>query len=247
MPWWTLDGVDNRAGRPANRPDLLAQVLDPPTTSDLVTKLQSSQVRGGSRGEALDACRMRGDCLRHAAGDPGGSGQERREGRRAIQRQRAGLGEGGALASQFVISIDRYNTDQEREVLATALKQGGYPAFLPALRKSPLVGKITAGKQEFNIRYAYQKQTAATATRNGRTIVIVTDKPVYFVGGGKAEAKPREGYEVAVAQFDVDDVGLGSGTMAMAARVKPGGDAGVQIDDYADKPVQLTTVRKLLK
>ena len=156
-------------------------------------------------------------------------------------------GEGGALASQFVISIDRYNTDQERDVLATALKQGGYPAFLPALRKSPLVGKITAGKQEFNIRYAYQKQTAATATKNGRTIVIVTDKPVYFVGGGKAEAKPREGYEVAVAQFDVDDVGLGSGTMAMAARVKPGGDAGVQIDDYADKPVQLTTVRKLLK
>jgi hypothetical protein len=35
--------------------------------------------------------------------------------------------------------------------------------------------------------------------------------------------------------------------MAMAARVKPGGPAGVEIDDYADKPVQLSTVRKLLK
>ena len=156
-------------------------------------------------------------------------------------------GEAGALATTFVISIDRYNTDQERDMLATALKQGGYPAFLPVLRKSPLVGHITAGKQQFDIRYAYQKPSAATATKNGRTIVIVTDKPVYFVGGGKADAKPREGYEVAVAQFDVDDVGLGSGTMAMAARVKPGGPAGVQIDDYADKPVQLTTVRKLLQ
>jgi hypothetical protein len=156
-------------------------------------------------------------------------------------------GEAGALATTFVISIDRYNTDQEREMLVTALKQGGYPGFLPALRKSPLVGHITADKQQFDLRYAYQKQSAATATKNGRTIVIVTDKPVYFVGGGKADAKPREGYEVAVAQFDVDDVGLGSGTMAMAARVKPGGPAGVQIDDYADKPVQLTTVRKLLQ
>jgi hypothetical protein len=67
------------------------------------------------------------------------------------------------------------------------------------------------------------------------------------VGGGQADAKPREGYEVAVAQFDVDSIGLGAGTMAMAARVKPGGPAGVQIDDYADQPVKLTTVRRLLK
>jgi len=156
-------------------------------------------------------------------------------------------GEGGALASQFVVAIDRYNTDKERDVLATALKQGGYPAFLPALRKSPLVGHIKAGKQQFDIRYAYQREATTTATGGGRTIVVVTDKPVYFVGGGAVQAKAREGYEVAVAQFEVDEVGLGKGTMAMAARVKPGGAAGVEIDDYAEKPVQLSTVRKLLK
>jgi hypothetical protein len=156
-------------------------------------------------------------------------------------------GGAGALASQFVIAIDRYNTDKERDALATALKQGGYPAFLPALRKSPLVGHIKAGTQQFDIRYAYQREATGSSAGKGRTIVIVTDKPVYFVGGGRADAKPREGYEVAVAQFDVDDVGLGKGTMAMAARVKPGGPAGVEIDDYAEKPVQLSTVRKLLK
>lgn len=156
-------------------------------------------------------------------------------------------GDGGALASQFVIAIDRYNSDKERDVLATALKQGGYPAFLPELRKLPRVGQITVGSQKFDIRYAYSRPNSNTATSSGRTIVVVTDKPMFFVGGGRADAKPREGYEVAVAQFDVDDVGLGKGTMAMAARVKPGGPAGVQIDDYADKPVELTTVRKLLK
>lgn len=156
-------------------------------------------------------------------------------------------GDAGAQASQFVIAIDRYNTDQERDVLATALKQGGYPAFLPALRKSPLVGHLKAGTQQFDIRYAYQRESTNTATGGGRTIVIVTDKPVFFVGGGAVQAKPREGYEVAVAQFQVDEVGLGQGTMAMAARVKPGGPAGVEIDDYAEKPVKLSTVRKLLK
>jgi hypothetical protein len=156
-------------------------------------------------------------------------------------------GDGGALASQFVIAVDRYNTDAERDALATVLKQGGYPAFLPALRKSPVVGHITVGKEQFDIRYAYAKASATTATKDGRTIVVVTDKPLFFVGGGRADAKPRAGYEVAVAQFDVDDIGLGSGTMAMAARVKPGGPAGVQIDDYADKPVKLTTVRRLIQ
>jgi hypothetical protein len=153
----------------------------------------------------------------------------------------------GALASQFVIAIDRYNTEKERDVLATALTQGGYPAFLPALRKAPLVGHVKAGTQTFDIRYAFQRPANTTATGGGRTIVVVTDKPVYFVGGGAVQAKAREGYEVAVAQFEVDEVGLGKGTMAMAARVKPGGPAGVQIDDYAEKPVQLATVRKLLK
>jgi hypothetical protein len=66
------------------------------------------------------------------------------------------------------------------------------------------------------------------------------------VGGGSTDAKPRAGYEVAVIQIDVDSVGLGKGTMTAAARVKPGGETGVQIDDYADNPIKLVTVvRKL--
>jgi len=42
----------------------------------------------------------------------------------------------------------------------------------------------------------------------------------------------------------LDKGGKGDGTMAAAARVKPGGETGVRIDDYAEKPVTLTaTVR----
>ena len=44
--------------------------------------------------------------------------------------------------------------------------------------------------------------------------------------------------------MEVDDVGLGTGTMAAAARVKPGGDAGVQIDDYAEEPIKLIAVNR---
>ena len=74
---------------------------------------------------------------------------------------------------------------------------------------------------------------------------MVTDKPVFFVGGGKHNAKPRAGYEVAVIQLLMDEVGLGSGrdgggraSEAQAAR------RGVQIDDYADEPIKLVTVSR---
>jgi hypothetical protein len=148
----------------------------------------------------------------------------------------------GSVAATIQIHIQRYTPDFDRTAVETALKQGGYPAFVTALRKAPEVGSVTAGDQKFPIRWARELKTD-----KGRTIVVVTDKPMFFVGGGRTEAKPRAGYEVAVIQLLVDEIGLGTGTMAAAARVKPGGDTGVQIDDYADEPIKLVTVsRKIL-
>ena len=42
--------------------------------------------------------------------------------------------------------------------------------------------------------------------------------------------------------MSIDDVGLGNGSMAAAANVKPGGESGVEINDYADKPIKLVSV-----
>jgi hypothetical protein len=151
-------------------------------------------------------------------------------------------GAAGAAATTLRIQIDRYTPDFDRTSVEEALKTGGYPKFLTALRQAPVVGSVSMGDQQFAIRYARQQ-----ATPKGRTISIVTEKPVYFVGGGSADAKPRAGYEVAVLQFNVDEVGLGSGKMAAAARVRPGGDTGVQIDDYGSEPIDLVTVSKVIK
>jgi hypothetical protein len=148
----------------------------------------------------------------------------------------------GVAAATLQIHIERYTPEADRIAVETALKQGGYANFLNALRKAPDVGYVQLGNDKTTIRWARQ-----TDTPKGRTIVVVTDKPMFFVGGGAATAKPRAGYEVALIQMNVDDIGLGSGTMAAAARVRPGGEAGVQIDDYADAPIKLVTVsRKLL-
>ncbi|HET7220274.1 MAG TPA: hypothetical protein VFJ02_19600 [Vicinamibacterales bacterium] len=143
----------------------------------------------------------------------------------------------GAAAATIHVEVQQYSTDADRTAVESALKAGGYPAFLTALRKAPEVGTVSTGSQKWTIRYARERKTD-----QGRSIVVVTDKPIYFVGGGSVDAKPRAGYEVAVIQIDVDDVGLGTGSMAAAARVKPDGEGGVRIDDYAEQPIKLVSV-----
>jgi len=145
----------------------------------------------------------------------------------------------GGITVPMVITIDRYSPERARNSMTDALKFRGYPGFLEALRAAPRAGAVEAAGQSFVIRWARQVDAAA-----GRTISIVTDTPVYFVGGGRRGAKPTAGYEVAVAQLTLDKAGHGTGTMAAAARVKPGGETGVRIDDYAETPVTLkATVR----
>jgi hypothetical protein len=149
------------------------------------------------------------------------------------------VGKTGAAAATFKIRVDRYVADHDRDAIRAALKGGGYPAFLTALRAAPGLGELTHADQTFTVRWATQEPVT-----NGRTIVLITDKPVAFVGGGAINPKPRDGYEVAVIRMNMDDSGLGSGEMAAAARVKPGGATGVVIDDYAEKPIKLVSVVK---
>lgn len=121
--------------------------------------------------------------------------------------------------------------------MTDGLKYRGYPGFLAALRDSPVVGSLEVGGRKFPIRWARQEASGAR-----RTITIVTDKPVYFVGLGKPGAKSTAGYEIAVAKLDVDASGAGEGILAAAARVKPRDVTDVEIDDYAETPLKLSVL-----
>lgn len=151
--------------------------------------------------------------------------------------------EGGAGAATVQIDVKRYTPDPERTAVESALKTGGYPAFLTALRKAPEVGAVSFGTRRWPIRWARERSTGEYK----RTIVLVTDEPIFFVGGGRIDAKPREGYEVALLQLNIDTAGFGTGVMTAAARVKPDGDGGVIVDDYADKPIELTSVTRKIQ
>lgn len=149
---------------------------------------------------------------------------------------------GLAGAGYVDIHINKYSSDKERDALMTAFKSGGYPALLTALRQAPTVGTVKVGGDTFEVRWAREQRSG----ENRRTITVVTDKPMLFVGGGAVNAKPREGYDLAVMQFDMDDSGVGNGTMAAAAKIKPGGPNGFELDDYADQPIKLVSISRSL-
>jgi hypothetical protein len=159
-----------------------------------------------------------------------------------VAMAQAANSQGAAVTGTVTIQINKYTTDQDRTRIQDALRIGGYPGFLPELRKAPEVGYVELNGKKTSVRWARQQPSD-----KGRTIAIVTDTPIFFVGGGAVDAKPRAGFDVAVIQIDVDSVGIGTGTMAAAARVRPGGATGVQIDDYAETPIKLTSVRKSFK
>jgi hypothetical protein len=151
--------------------------------------------------------------------------------------------QGGAAAATIQIDISRYTPAPDRTAVQAALKTGGYPAFLTALRKAPEVGAVSFGDRKWSIRWARERPSGDHA----RSIVVVTDQPIFFVGGGNPDAKPRAGFEVALIEFQIDNAGLGSGSMTAAARIKPGGDDDVLVEDYAAKPMKLVTVTRKIK
>jgi hypothetical protein len=151
-------------------------------------------------------------------------------------------GEAGAAATSITIKLQQYSTDADRLAAEQALKGGGQDALIAALGKAPVAGTLTISGRSFEIRYARQERLP-----NGRTIVLVTDKPVYFAGGGSVDAKPREGYAVALLKFRMDDSGMGyNGTMAAAAKVKIGA-GGVEVEDYAGKLFEIKTITRDLR
>jgi len=146
----------------------------------------------------------------------------------------------GGASGTLEVRVSRYTPDFDRKTVEEALRLGGYPRFLPALRNAPEVGQLVlAGGPAYTIRYAREK-----VDDDVRTIVLVTDRPVLFIGGGRAESKPRAGYEIALVQIVVPKTGPASGTMAAAARVRPDGTGGVVLDDYAEDPITLTNIAR---
>jgi hypothetical protein len=136
-----------------------------------------------------------------------------------------------AVTSSVTVRVDRLMEESRRKRVADALRHGGYGNFLPALRVLPPVGTITFNARTVDIRYTREQQETT-----GRRLVLVADRPLFFLGDF---SKARAGYELTIVELRFDAQGGVAGTMAGAARVKLSPDDGLVLDDYADAPVRL--------
>src|SRR5262245_16896016 len=114
------------------------------------------------------------------------------------------LGRNASASAEVTIHIAEYTSESDRAAIQEELRIGGYQGFLPALRSAPQVGYV-----EMNGRKVVARWTRQQTADKGRTISIVTESPLAFLGGAAVDAKSRKGYEVAVIQLTVDATGSG--------------------------------------
>jgi len=135
------------------------------------------------------------------------------------------------------IAIDRWANDEERGSVMKAVKTGGTPALHKLLTAMPDSGTIEVGLKKVAIKYAFAHPTGA-----GRIVTIVTADPIHHLGGSLPDAKPKAGYDVAVALLILEGAG-GHGELAPAAKVKTNADGAIVIDDYGSAKVWLKDVK----
>ena len=149
-------------------------------------------------------------------------------------------GAGGAAATAPVtVTIDRKMAPSEADPLVAAFRTGGAAALRKALVGVKPTGTVQVGAG----KATPSRLTIERATGGGRLLTIVTDEPLLFLGAGVPGSKPKEGFDFAVLDIQVDAKGAGSGTLAPAAKIKVNEGAFV-VEDYGGETVRLTAVKK---
>jgi hypothetical protein len=146
---------------------------------------------------------------------------------------------GASLTAPVAIDVTGWTSDADRKRLAGVLKSGGDAALQKQLAEMKTLGTITFGKIAFDAKYAY-----AMTSSEGRIITVVTTTPMFFIGAGAPDAKPKDGHKFGVVTIEVNDAGTGRGTLTPAASVKMSDSDAIVVQDYSVELVTLPDVRK---
>lgn len=144
-------------------------------------------------------------------------------------------------AGTIDIVINRWSTDQERDELLAALREGGPDGLLRALQKikDPAGYIRTPSSIGYPLRFARQISMAD----GGRRIIIATDRYVSFL---EATTQPRSAdYPFMLVDIRMSADGKGTGKLMPLAKVTANEDHTVEIENYSSEPVRLTEVREL--
>ena len=146
---------------------------------------------------------------------------------------------GAAAARPVTIVVDRKMPQSEADRFLAAFKAGGTEGLRKALVGVPPTGSVRIA----NGAPTPTRLTLERPTASGRLITIVTDAPMIFLGSSLPGAKPREGYDFAIIDLELDASGAGSGTFTPAAKVTVRQGVFV-VEDYSGEVAKLTGVSR---
>ena len=146
----------------------------------------------------------------------------------------------GARTGTVDLTINRWSTDAERDLLLTVFREKGQDALLAALQKLPVVGGINSpGSLKYDIHFARQRPEA----EGGRMIFLMTDR---YIGAWEAANRPRTiDYPFTLIQLAVDKNGKGIGKASIATKITEAADGTIELENFSNQPVALNEVRKV--
>jgi hypothetical protein len=148
-------------------------------------------------------------------------------------------------ADSVDITIDRWTTDAEATLLHDALIEKDSDALLKAIHKiTPRVGVIRRANGGLGWDIQYARRTDLPS--GGYRVVFATDRPMSFF---EAANRPRSAdYEFLWAELHIGADGEGEGKLVPRAKITYDKDKRVvEIENYANLPVQLTKVTEVKK
>jgi len=149
----------------------------------------------------------------------------------------ASLGTG--RSSVIDITINRWSTDQEREMLLTTLQEFGQDKLLAALEKiRPPVGYMrTPNSIGYDLYYARNNPQPD----GSRKVVLATNRRVSFREAAN-NARSME-YQFTLIELHLDKSGKGEGKLVPAAKVSwDTKEKKIEIENYNALPVDLVNV-----
>ena len=147
---------------------------------------------------------------------------------------------GKSASVPVTIRIDRFISEADRDKVVAAVKAQTPGEPQKTLAAMSDVGYLAIGEKRTPLKYAY-----ARSTGGGRLITVVTAQAVYYLGGSEPNAKPKEGYDIALALLVLDGQDTGDGELAPAVKLKVDAAGAIVTNDYGSDVVRLTKVAKV--
>lgn len=141
--------------------------------------------------------------------------------------------------AQVQIVIDRWTTDEEREMVLKATTDQDERSVAKALASLEPVGYFREiSKRGYDLRYARK-----TTEGDKSVIILATDRPISMFETTQSTRSSK--HNVTIIQLVVDESGNGEGTLAAGVRIRFDKEKNqLVLENYSFAPLRLTNVKQ---